>query len=56
MPGAIMGSTRAAPLGHDPIADPAFSGLVDAVVDTLLAAPDAMRPAKALAELVRKIG
>lgn len=54
---AIMEPTLAAALGRDAIADPAFFGLVDAVVDTLLASPDAMRLlAEARAELVRRVG
>ncbi|HEX8029261.1 MAG TPA: hypothetical protein VF491_12395 [Vicinamibacterales bacterium] len=54
---AIMEPTLAAALGRDAIADPAFFGLVDAVVDTLLASPDAMRLlGEARAELVRKVG
>ncbi len=40
---AIMEPTLAAALGRDATADPAFFGLVDAVVDTLLASPEAMR-------------
>ena len=52
---AIMEPTLAATLGRDATADPAFFGLVDAVVDTLLASPDAMRLlAQARAELARK--
>jgi hypothetical protein len=51
----IMAPTLAAAFGQDAIADPAFFELVDAVVDTLLASPDALRLlAEARAELVRK--
>lgn len=40
---AIMEPTMASALGRDAAVDPAFFALVDAVIDTLLASPEAMR-------------
>lgn len=54
---AIMEPTLASALGRDATADPAFFGLVDAVVDTLLVSPEAMRLlAEARTEMARKTG
>lgn len=39
---AIIEQTLSAEFGPDATADPAFYGLVDTVVDTLMASPDAM--------------